>query len=170
MNFLLSLLPQKNKFCPMSRNSWKDPIEKNLRNPLFAPYHLTPPATCRYGRYLVASRDVGPGEVIFSEAPLMWGPNNTNPALVCVGCYRSWDNMAHKATLTLNWWNLWIKSSQKNCFATLSYFPTVEVHGHNIISKSTTHILGKCPAVVDSLENLFLHTALVGWKCLQISG
>lgn len=42
----------------------------------------------KYGRYMVAVRDIAPGEIILTEEPLMWGPNPTNPVLVCVGCYR----------------------------------------------------------------------------------
>ena len=36
---------------------------------------------------MVASRDIKPGEVIFIESPLTFGPSeNTKP--VCLGCYR----------------------------------------------------------------------------------
>ena len=35
---------------------------------------------------MVATRDIKPGEVIFTEAPLSFGPSeNTKP--ICLGCY-----------------------------------------------------------------------------------
>lgn len=40
----------------------------------------------RFGRYVVATRDISPGEIIFKEDPLEFGPNNTNDVLCCVGC------------------------------------------------------------------------------------
>ena len=46
--------------------------------------------TCfRYGRYMVAAKDIAPGEIILTEEPLTWGPYTTNNVLVCVGCFRS---------------------------------------------------------------------------------
>eukprot|EP00091_Calanus_sinicus_P012451 TRINITY_DN28067_c0_g1_i1.p2 TRINITY_DN28067_c0_g1~~TRINITY_DN28067_c0_g1_i1.p2 ORF type:complete len:102 (-),score=20.19 TRINITY_DN28067_c0_g1_i1:76-381(-) len=42
----------------------------------------------KYGRYMVAARDIAPGEIILTEKPLMWGPYPTNSVLVCVGCFR----------------------------------------------------------------------------------
>ena len=42
----------------------------------------------RYGRHMVAVRDIAPGEVICTEQPLMCAPYPTNQVLVCVGCYR----------------------------------------------------------------------------------
>ena len=39
-----------------------------------------------YFRHMVAVRDIKPGEVIFTEKPLSFGPSeNTKP--VCIGCY-----------------------------------------------------------------------------------
>lgn len=39
-----------------------------------------------YFRHMVATRDIKPGEVIFTEKPLSFGPSeNTKP--VCIGCY-----------------------------------------------------------------------------------
>jgi len=38
------------------------------------------------GRHMVATRDIKPGEVIFEERPLVFGPSdNTKP--ICLGCY-----------------------------------------------------------------------------------
>ena len=42
----------------------------------------------RFGRYVVATRDIAPGEVIFTEEPLEIGPNHANHVLCCVGCHR----------------------------------------------------------------------------------
>ena len=42
----------------------------------------------RFGRYMVATRDILPGQLIFAEEPIMWGPNTTNRNLVCLGCFR----------------------------------------------------------------------------------
>ena len=42
----------------------------------------------RFGRYVVATRDIAPGEVIFTEEPLEIGPNHNNEVLCCVGCHR----------------------------------------------------------------------------------
>ena len=42
----------------------------------------------RFGRFMVATRDILPGQLILAEEPIMWGPNNTNRNLVCLGCFR----------------------------------------------------------------------------------
>ena len=42
----------------------------------------------RFGRYMVATRDILPGQLILAEEPIMWGPNTTNRNLVCLGCFR----------------------------------------------------------------------------------
>merc|ERR1719422_2743662 len=40
------------------------------------------------GRHMVATREIKPGETIFTEKPLSFGPSeNTKP--VCIGCYSS---------------------------------------------------------------------------------
>ena len=41
-----------------------------------------------FGRYVVATRDIAPGEVIFTEHPLEVGPNHINEVLCCVACHR----------------------------------------------------------------------------------
>ncbi|XP_023320139.1 protein msta isoform X2 [Eurytemora carolleeae] len=41
-----------------------------------------------YGRYMVALRDINPGELIFQEVPLVFGPSVYNPVLICLGCTR----------------------------------------------------------------------------------
>ncbi|XP_076651495.1 SET and MYND domain containing, arthropod-specific, member 5 [Halictus rubicundus] len=38
------------------------------------------------GRHLLASRDLSPGDLILSEAPLVWGPALHTDQRVCVGC------------------------------------------------------------------------------------
>lgn len=39
------------------------------------------------GRHLLATRDLAPGDVIFSETPLVWGPSiHTTNQRLCVGC------------------------------------------------------------------------------------
>ncbi|CAL7933797.1 unnamed protein product [Xylocopa violacea] len=38
------------------------------------------------GRYLLASRDLNPGDVILTESPLVWGPALHTDQRVCVGC------------------------------------------------------------------------------------
>ena len=40
------------------------------------------------GRFLVASRDISPGELVLSEKSLIWGPNHTDD-LVCLECLTS---------------------------------------------------------------------------------
>lgn len=43
------------------------------------------------GRYLVASRDLNPGDLVISETPLSFGPKSLyDPEQVapCVGCYK----------------------------------------------------------------------------------
>jgi hypothetical protein len=42
------------------------------------------------GRYLVASRDLAEGEVLFVEAPLVVGPVSITPP-VCLHCYNLVD-------------------------------------------------------------------------------
>ena len=39
-----------------------------------------------YGRYLVASRDIQPGQLVLREDCLVWGPNTGLGRLVCVEC------------------------------------------------------------------------------------
>lgn len=38
------------------------------------------------GRYLLATRDLAPGDAILSEAPLVWGPSIHATQRLCVGC------------------------------------------------------------------------------------
>lgn len=40
----------------------------------------------QYGRYLVASRDIAPGELVLREDCLVWGPNTGLGRPVCVEC------------------------------------------------------------------------------------
>lgn len=41
----------------------------------------------RLGRHLLATRDLMPGDVILSEAPLVWGPSiHSQNQRLCVGC------------------------------------------------------------------------------------
>ena len=40
----------------------------------------------QYGRYLVASRDIAPGDLILQEECLCWGPNHDLQTVVCVEC------------------------------------------------------------------------------------
>ncbi|XP_046688196.1 SET domain-containing protein SmydA-8-like [Homalodisca vitripennis] len=40
------------------------------------------------GRYLVATRDVAAGEVLYEEAPTVVGPKVVEPSPVCLGCLR----------------------------------------------------------------------------------
>ena len=51
-------------------------------------YFLHIECILRFGRYVVATRDIAPGEVIFTEEPLEIGPNHANDVLCCVGCHR----------------------------------------------------------------------------------
>ena len=52
----------------------------------------------RFGRYMVATRDILPGQLILAEEPIVWGPNTTNRNLVCLGCFRliQLKNALHK--------------------------------------------------------------------------
>lgn len=45
------------------------------------------------GRHLLATRDLTPGDVILSEAPLVWGPSTHLDQRVCVGCGVQCDNV-----------------------------------------------------------------------------
>lgn len=40
------------------------------------------------GRYLLATRDLAPGDAILSETPLVWGPSIHANQRLCVGCGR----------------------------------------------------------------------------------
>ena len=42
----------------------------------------------RFGRFVIATRDIEAGEVVFKEEPLDFGPNNSYDVLACVGCCR----------------------------------------------------------------------------------
>ncbi|VVC95652.1 unnamed protein product [Leptidea sinapis] len=45
----------------------------------------------KLGRYLVSSRDLDPGDVILTEAPIVFGPkamSDPEVKMPCVGCYR----------------------------------------------------------------------------------
>ncbi len=42
------------------------------------------------GRTLVAKRAIKPGDIILSEAPLLFGPKQLS-APMCVGCHKAWD-------------------------------------------------------------------------------
>lgn len=44
-----------------------------------------------FGRYLVASRDLQPGDLVLTERPLVFGPKampNPETVMPCVGCYK----------------------------------------------------------------------------------
>lgn len=38
------------------------------------------------GRFLVANRDLKPGDLVISEVPIVWGPRHHSDDRVCVGC------------------------------------------------------------------------------------
>ena len=39
-----------------------------------------------YGRYLVASRDISPGELVLTDQALVWGPQHSATNLLCLEC------------------------------------------------------------------------------------
>ncbi|CAD1474990.1 unnamed protein product, partial [Heterotrigona itama] len=53
------------------------------------------------GRYLVASRDLSPDDVILSESPLIWGPALHSDQRVCVGCGKQCKNSSTRCTKCL---------------------------------------------------------------------
>ncbi|XP_004931827.1 SET domain-containing protein SmydA-8 [Bombyx mori] len=53
--------------------------------------HYTIQQNDKYGRYLVASRDLDAGELIFCDTPFAVGPKPDTPPL-CLGCYVPVDN------------------------------------------------------------------------------
>ncbi|XP_060817403.1 SET domain-containing protein SmydA-8-like [Bombus pascuorum] len=57
--------------------------------------------SCELGRYLVASRDLNPGDVILSESPLVWGPALHSDQRVCVGCGKQCDSSDTRCTKCL---------------------------------------------------------------------
>ena len=42
----------------------------------------------RFGRYVIATRNIEKGEILFEEEPLEYGPNHINDVLACVACGR----------------------------------------------------------------------------------
>lgn len=54
------------------------------------------------GRYLVATRDIKPGEVILQEIPLIKGPSQIT-APVCLGCYRLIASDHHTPCMKCGW-------------------------------------------------------------------
>ena len=42
------------------------------------------------GRYIIATRDLKPGELILTESPIVIGPQAVSPP-VCLACYKPVD-------------------------------------------------------------------------------
>jgi hypothetical protein len=45
------------------------------------------PATKKYFRFVVASRNIGMGETLISESAAILGPKTLHPDPVCLGCH-----------------------------------------------------------------------------------
>jgi len=76
------------------KKSWKD--HKPKCHPFKIDNHEV------YGRVLVATRDIKPGEVVLKEAPLIKGPSQiTGP--VCVGCLQAVEQKTSKECTRCGW-------------------------------------------------------------------
>ncbi|XP_043260854.1 SET domain-containing protein SmydA-8-like isoform X2 [Colletes gigas] len=53
------------------------------------------------GRYLLASRDLNPGDSIISESPLVWGPALHTDQRVCIGCGKQCTSIDTRCTTCL---------------------------------------------------------------------
>ena len=66
-----------------------------LRSPFCVDRHIARKTSCKLqvctspelGKYLVASRDLSPGDVIISEGPLVVGPKLHSEQALCLGCH-----------------------------------------------------------------------------------
>lgn len=54
------------------------------------------------GRYMVAKKDIEPGEIILSEPPIVVGPC-TDCKVQCLGCYKNLEEQAFIKCKTCNW-------------------------------------------------------------------
>ncbi|XP_076045541.1 SET domain-containing protein SmydA-8-like isoform X2 [Oratosquilla oratoria] len=58
----------------------------------------------QYGRYIVAKEDIGEGEVLFVDYPIVTGPKQ-DCSMVCLGCYRQLDVYEHTYRCSkCGWW------------------------------------------------------------------
>ena len=48
---------------------------------------------------MVAARDIKPGEIIFKEDPLTFGPSDNTPP-ICLGCYKKYIRTDLKKMMT----------------------------------------------------------------------
>lgn len=109
------------------------------------------------GRYMVAKKDIKPGEVIISEEPLIIGPC-TDCKVLCLGCYKDLEKEQKIIRCTNCGWPL----CSKNCPGLKKH------HGHTEIECT---ILQECKSALflnyGDLENMRIQfQAIVPLRCL----
>nr|XP_013189669.1 unnamed protein product [Amyelois transitella] len=108
------------------------------------------------GRYLVAARDLAPGDLVLTERPLVFGPKGmlNQDAMPCVGCYKQVSTVVGERCSRCGW-----PVCSGNC-------PGLTDPRHHGVE---CHILSSRPeCALDNMGDYYRHDALLPLRCLLL--
>ncbi|XP_045488862.1 SET domain-containing protein SmydA-8 [Pieris rapae] len=109
------------------------------------------------GRYLVASRDLSPGDIVIEESPIVFGPKamaDPESKMPCVGCYKPIFTDVGERCSKCGW-----PVCSGNC-------PGLTDPRHHGVE---CHILSSRPhCVLDNMAEYYRHDALLPLRCLLL--
>ncbi|XP_045451453.1 SET domain-containing protein SmydA-8 [Melitaea cinxia] len=109
------------------------------------------------GRYLVAARDLSPGDVVLSELPLIFGPKamlDPEASMPCVGCYKPVFTDVGERCSRCGW---------PVCSGNCPGLNDPRHHGVECIILST-----RPECVLDNMAEYYRHDALLPLRCLLL--
>ncbi|XP_059048734.1 SET domain-containing protein SmydA-8 [Achroia grisella] len=109
------------------------------------------------GRYLVAARDLAPGDLVLTERPLVFGPKamqNAEASMPCVGCYKPVSTEVGERCFRCGW-----PVCSGNC-------PGLKDPRHHGVE---CHILSARPeCVLNNMTDYYRHDALLPLRCILL--
>ncbi|XP_052755116.1 SET domain-containing protein SmydA-8 [Galleria mellonella] len=109
------------------------------------------------GRYLVAARDLTPGDLVLTERPLVFGPKampNPEASMPCVGCYKPVSTDVGERCFRCGW-----PVCSGNC-------PGLTDPRHHGVE---CHILSARPeCVLSNMADYYRHDALLSLRCILL--
>ncbi|KAG6450624.1 SET domain-containing protein SmydA-8-like isoform X2 [Manduca sexta] len=109
------------------------------------------------GRYIVAARDLSPGDVVISERPLVFGPKampDPEASMPCVGCYKPVFTDIGERCSKCGW-----PVCSGNC-------PGLTDPRHHGVECDILSVRPEC--VLDNMSDYYRHDALLPLRCLLL--
>ncbi|CAH0725549.1 unnamed protein product, partial [Brenthis ino] len=109
------------------------------------------------GRYLVAARDLSPGDVVLTELPLIFGPKampDPEASMPCVGCYKPVFTDIGERCSRCGW-----PVCSGNC-------PGLKDPRHHGVECDILSVRPEC--VLDNMAEYYRHDALLPLRCLLL--